>query len=84
MNRKLYTPTNDKIARKFSSVKLPDKEYNENAYYRQLEFPVTVNGKMYKAEVRKSQEETEDLVQLILKITLDDGYYFTGGAFYYK
>ncbi len=65
-----YIPTNDIIVRKFSSVKLHEKEYNKNAYYRQLEFPVTVNGKTYKAEVRKSQEETEDIVQLILKITL--------------
>ncbi|HEX7457951.1 MAG TPA: HAMP domain-containing sensor histidine kinase, partial [Ginsengibacter sp.] len=49
---------------------LYNKEHDKNIYYRQLEFPVMVNGKMYKADVRKSQEETEDLVQLILKITL--------------
>ena len=46
------------------------KTIDRNIYYRQLEFPLTVNGKLYRVDVRKSQEETEDLVQLILKITL--------------
>jgi signal transduction histidine kinase len=69
--QELYVPANDeKIIRKFSSIELYNKEHDKNIYYRQLEFPVMVNGKMYKADVRKSQEETEDLVQLILKITL--------------
>ena len=69
--QELYVPANDeKIIRKFSSIELYNKEHDKNIYYRQLEFPVIVNGKMYKADVRKSQEETEDLVQLILKITL--------------
>lgn len=69
--QELYTPVNnEKVIRKFSSIELYNKHHDENIYYRQLEFPVTVNGKVYKADVRKSQEETEDLVQLILKITL--------------
>lgn len=69
--QEVYTPVNDeKIIRKFSSVELHDNEHHKRIYYRQLEFPVTVNGKIYKADVRKSQEETEDIVQLILKITL--------------
>lgn len=69
--QELYSPVNDeKVVRKFRSIKSYNKYHDENIYYRQLEFPVTVNGKIYKADVRKSQEETEDLVQLILKITL--------------
>lgn len=69
--QEIYTSLNDeKIIRRFSSIDLHNKEHDRHIYYRQLEFPVTVNGKMYKAVVRKSQEEAEDLVQLILKITL--------------
>ena len=69
--QELYTPAKDaKVIRKFSSVELYNTHHNKNVYYRQLEFPVIVQGKIYLADVRKSQEETEDLVQLILKITL--------------
>ncbi len=69
--QELYTPANDeKVIRKFSSVELYNAHHNKHVYYRQLEFPVIVKGKVFKADVRKSQEETEDLVQLILKITL--------------
>ena len=66
-----YSQINDtKIIRTFKSVDLFNREHHEYISYRQLEFPVTVAGKLYKVDVRKSQEETEDLVQLILKITL--------------
>ncbi|MGH2563091.1 MAG: sensor histidine kinase, partial [Ginsengibacter sp.] len=69
--QEVYTSANDeKITRKFSSIELHNNERHKRIYYRQLEFPVTVNGKIYKADVRKSQEETEDIVRLILKITL--------------
>lgn len=69
--QELYSPVNDeKVIRKFSSIELYNKDHDENIDYRQLEFPVTVNGKIYKADVRKSQAETEDIVQLVLKITL--------------
>ncbi|KAA9038625.1 HAMP domain-containing histidine kinase [Ginsengibacter hankyongi] len=69
--QEVYTSVTDKnVKRSFSSVELYNKDHDENIDYRQLEFPVTVNGKFYKADVRKSQEETEDVVQLILKITL--------------
>src|ERR1700690_668612 len=59
--QELYTPVNnEKIIRKFSSIELYNKNHDKNINYRQLEFPVTVNGKIYKADVRKSQAETED------------------------
>lgn len=49
-------------------------EYNqkedETESYRKLEFLVTANGNNYIAKVKKSQQETEDIVQLILKIIL--------------
>ncbi len=59
-----------KINRRFSSLKIFNKEENENISYRQLEFPVIVAGNLYKAQVRKSQEETDELILLILEITL--------------
>jgi len=61
---------NEKTIRNFSSVEAYKENKQGQKLYRQLEFPVTAKGKMYKAYVRKSQEETEDIVQLILKITL--------------
>jgi signal transduction histidine kinase len=60
----------ERVARNFSSVNVPKENKHGEKLYRQLEFPVTVKGKMYKAYVRKSQEETDDIVRLILKITL--------------
>ena len=61
---------NNVIYRRFSSVDNFNKEHNENISYRQLEFPLTVSGHQYKIQIRKSQEETDDLVRFILKITL--------------
>lgn len=61
---------NQKINRKFSSIDIFNKEHKENVSYRQLEFPVLVAGNQYKILIRKSQVETEDLIKLILKITL--------------
>ena len=60
----------EKVTRNFSSVNVRKENKQGQKLYRQLEFPVTVKGKIYHAYVRKSQEETEDIVQLILKITL--------------
>jgi signal transduction histidine kinase len=60
----------EKVVRNFSSVNVNRENKHGEKLYRQLEFPVIVKGKIYKAYVRKSQEETEDIVQLILKITL--------------
>lgn len=55
---------------KFSTEDVFNKRENESESYRTLEFLVTVNGSNYIAEVKKSQQETEDIVQLILMITL--------------
>lgn len=54
----------------FSTEDILNKEENESESYRKLEFLITVNGKNYIAEVKKSQQETEDIVRLILMITL--------------
>ena len=61
---------NEKTGRKFSSVNIFNKEHNENVQYRQLQFAASASGKQYKILVRKSEEETDDLVELIVKITL--------------
>lgn len=69
--KELYTLTAEKVInRKFSTVDLFNHKHDETISYRQLEFPVNAAGKLYKVDVLKSQEETEDLVQLILQITL--------------
>jgi signal transduction histidine kinase len=55
---------------KFSTVESYNEKEGEDESFRRLEFFVTANGKSYTAEVIKSQQETEDIVQLILIITL--------------
>ncbi len=62
--------TGEKVTRKFSSINIFDSHHHEDVSFRQLEFAVNVSGKNYVAQVRKAQEETDDLVMLILKITL--------------
>ncbi|MEO8413406.1 MAG: HAMP domain-containing sensor histidine kinase [Ginsengibacter sp.] len=67
----VYTKiTGQSISRKFRSIDLFHEGHHEYISYRQLEFPATVANNTYKVDVRKSQEETEDLIQLVLKITL--------------
>jgi len=65
-----FQPTND---RDFKTTFSPEDQYNqkedETETFRKLEFLITVNGKNYIATVKKSQQETEDIVQLILVIT---------------
>ena len=56
--------------RRFTTVDVYDKEEHEHIATRQLLFPIEVNGRYYDAYILKSQEETEDLIQLILAITL--------------
>ncbi len=56
--------------RKFITEEIFDARSNENELYRQLVFPITVKNKVYQAIIKKSQEETEDLIKTIAKITL--------------
>ena len=55
-----------------SSVLLTKKKHKhkEEELARQYRFSIEVNGKMYTVLVRKSQEETEDLIKMIAWITL--------------
>jgi signal transduction histidine kinase len=64
-----FEEVNQPFKRKFESVSLVRHHHHENDPYRQLTFPVMVQGKIYAATVSKSQEEVEDLIGLIVLIT---------------
>jgi len=66
-----YTPAgNQPIYRSFQSVTAHYENNKRERLYRQLEFAVAADGRLYRADVRKSQVETEDVIQLVSKITL--------------
>lgn len=65
-----FALSNGKKERKFTSLYLYNQEEKENELTRQLIFPITVKGKTYDAYILKSQEDTEDLIRLIVMITL--------------
>lgn len=58
------------VKRTFNSTTIFSKEENENVSSRLIIFPVHVDGKNYVVSISKSEEETEDLIQFILLITL--------------
>lgn len=57
------------VKREFSSKDIFSKEENEWVATREIEFPIQVMNKDYKVMISKSQQETDDLIQLILLIT---------------
>ncbi len=54
---------------KFSTEDVFNSKENEVESFRKLQFLIQVNGHQYIAIVKKSQQETEDIIQLILIIT---------------
>ena len=54
---------------KFSTESAYNKKEDEEERYRRIDFLVTQNGTNYIATVKKSEQETEDIVRLILTIT---------------
>lgn len=67
----IFRKTNDSLFQmKFFSENVYSKKENETESYRRLDFPVKLNGTTYIATVRKSQQETEDIIQLVLAITI--------------
>lgn len=68
MIRFRLTNRND-FKERFSTVGVVDKNNEEEESLRQIDFLIAVNGENYIATVTKSQQETEDIVQLILVIT---------------
>lgn len=66
-----FLASNDSpVKRTFNSTSIFSKEENENVSSRLIIFPIDVGGKNYIVSISKSEEETEDLIQLILLITL--------------
>lgn len=65
-----YKPGIKKGVRNFTTIDFYDKEENAHVSTRQLVFSIVVKDKIYDVYILKSQEETEDLIQLILVITL--------------
>lgn len=57
------------VKRTFSNVAGYSREENENITLRQMVFPIVVSGKKYTVTISKSEEETEDLIRLILLLT---------------
>jgi signal transduction histidine kinase len=58
------------LPQSFRTLMLYDREERENELSRQLDFTVEVNGHYYIASVTKSQEATEEIIGVILLITL--------------
>ena len=58
------------IKRKIKSVTVYDSAEDEYVPSRRLIFFINSSGKNYKVSITKSQQETEDLIQLIVLLTL--------------
>lgn len=56
--------------KKISSLDILDPAEGEYITIRQIIFPISNSGKNYSVSISKSQQETEDLIQLIVTITL--------------
>jgi signal transduction histidine kinase len=54
---------------RFSTQSVYNKKEDEKEPYRKIDFIVTQNGQNFIATVKKSEQETEDIVRLILIIT---------------
>ena len=58
------------VQRKIESIDIYDSTEDETVPGRQLTFSINSEGKDYKVSIIKSRQETEDLVQLIVMLTL--------------
>ncbi|HMK20357.1 MAG TPA: HAMP domain-containing sensor histidine kinase [Chitinophagaceae bacterium] len=65
-----FKKTDKALPQSFRTLTLYDHEEKENELSRQLDFTVEVNGEYYIASVTKSQEATEEIICVILLITL--------------
>ncbi|MBS1730616.1 MAG: HAMP domain-containing histidine kinase [Bacteroidetes bacterium] len=60
----------NKTSTTISSVSIYDATEKEKVIFRQIEFPVIIQGKSFLATVREPQAETEDLIQYIVLVTI--------------
>ncbi|MBS1668937.1 MAG: HAMP domain-containing histidine kinase [Bacteroidetes bacterium] len=65
-----FDPAEGPVKRKFNNIELVDGHEHETNPYRELVFPISVGNQFYKASVTKTEEEMEDLVMLIVLITM--------------
>ncbi|MEO5893330.1 MAG: HAMP domain-containing sensor histidine kinase [Ferruginibacter sp.] len=65
----LMAPGNT-VERAFTSRDFFSKEDNDWQTRREFVYPVHLNGRVYKVKISKSQQETDELIQSILLITL--------------
>src|SRR6187399_2944603 len=65
-----FKKTDMALPQSFRTLMLYDPDEKENELSRQLDFSVEVNGQYYIASVTKSQEATEEIIGVILLITL--------------
>ncbi|MBS1934080.1 MAG: HAMP domain-containing histidine kinase, partial [Bacteroidetes bacterium] len=67
--RTSFEEASQAVIRKFENISACGYHEGRDAC-RKLSFPIRINGKNYKASVTKSEEEMEDLVQMIVFITI--------------
>jgi signal transduction histidine kinase len=65
-----FTMTAEPIERAFHNIKFYEARFNKYHTYRELAFPVRIGSQSYRASVTKSEEEMEDLVKMIVVITI--------------
>ncbi|MEO5564047.1 MAG: HAMP domain-containing sensor histidine kinase, partial [Chitinophagaceae bacterium] len=65
-----FTKITNSVSRHFSTIKSHNPDDDKYELSRQLIFPLEINGEYYAAYVTKSQEEIEELIGLILLVTL--------------
>ena len=66
-----FHPTDlTRFKKEYSTRQIFNPKENEQETYRKIDFLIRVKGRNYIASVLKSQQETEDIIQLILIITV--------------
>lgn len=65
-----FKMVNAPVIRKIKSIDTLNSKENKYVSIRQLVFSVMISGKYYQVSISKTQEETEDLIQLIVPLTL--------------
>jgi signal transduction histidine kinase len=65
-----FTITAEPPGRAFHNIRFFEARFNNYHTYRELSFPVRIGSQSYRASVTKSEEEMEDLVEMIVMITI--------------
>lgn len=64
-----YTPAETVVTRRFSNAQRREHRHKGTTPYRELVFSVRAGPQLYTVSVAQSEEETEDLLELIMLIT---------------